>query len=730
MSYVRLSTLSEGSLVKIKLANGNYEQYVVAKHNYESDLNGNGLTLLVSVNSIETMRYSNYGTQTVDWLDQYSTYNNVRSRLDSSEFQSRFQSRFLEDVKTVKVYYNEGGTSSKKSCNSKFFIPSATELGYSAKYSSGYISGAEGGTALSNSVIGQINKNNTWTRTIYNLEEEEVQTNALGEEVTFCYYGNMVIIDSSGNWSYSGTFNTHGYNLCFCLSGDAYVNADSNSEVYGEVKVSLDVECKYCYLGSMTGNPSFNYTVSTDIGLDVGVVISIAYGSNSKQLASSTISSSKYGKQTYTISISDAFIKNAPEGTIFTVRVTATAEKSTDTQTFMFSVGEVDSTPPYMGDENGLARHIKKVLLGVSDVARKIKKAYVGINGVAQLWFEGLPTRIACTFSSITAMQSQQWYKFAGTVTGNYGVFGGGVLNNSYTANVVAIDRNSLSWVNATSLTSARGRVVGTSAGNLGFIAGGGDGSSRYVTAFYYNPTLTMGSVDLSNKHVEGGSTQVGNYGLIAGGEASSNISTSHKCTTSVEAVNGSATVTSATALGTAVAGIKGCKFNNYGVLVGGYSGECKSSNTGITTAYKYSTSLTRSDIPSMSLGRHSCGVGASKKILIVAGGSSSCAYTYEMYSSDFTKIGGTYSMDYGGYLYGGFVNAKTDEYPDGMICFGNSSGIIGFNGTDGAIVISQSTGSGSAVAYDPLAAACFTDEVMTLLAYNTAILARFAPSN
>lgn len=721
MAYVRLSTLSEGSIVYVPLNGGTYEKYVVAKHNYEGDLNSNNLTLLVSVDPIESYRYSNYSYTTVTWTDGGS-YNLLRARLDSDSFQSRFLPRFLGDVKTATVHYNSHYVSAQ-TCNTKFFIPSATELGYNDAYWYLYIAGTEGGSALSSSVLSQINKSNTWTRTVYNLEVEETQTSVTGEEVTYYSYPYIVITDKSGTHGYETSLsNTHYYNLCFCLSGNAYVD-NSNNRIYGDATPYLDVDCSGKFF-STASDVAFQCDVSTDIGLDVDLAVSVSNGSSSKKFGTYTITSGDYGIKSYTIPISDSFITSSPEGATFTATVTATCESKKVSHTFMFSV--VDESPgrvfPYIGISD-IAKKARRILFGVNNIARRVKHAYVGdANGIAKMWYSMYPKTVK---TSLVACEISKWNNYAGAIVGKYALFAGGSLSDSYTSYALAFEKDTLTTVFADPLSSARSRCVGVSTPSYAWIASGGDGSSRYKSTFYYNSDLTKGSIDLSSNHVEGCGVRVGGYGLIAGGENSALLGTTY-CVDAVEAVSDSVTKTSATSLPSERSASEGCTFNNYGIIVGGYKNKASGSATGRTDVMAYSSDLTYSTWTSLSVGRHSSGVGASKKILAVVGGGGDAKQTYELYDKDGTKIGSSYALYYGGYFWGGGIKNATDEYQDGLICFANATCTITIDGGDGTLVSVKSLNSSSTTDFEAQAGCTFDDQVIVPLLYSSEKVAWF----
>lgn len=611
MAKVKLSSLAEGTLVRSKLANGSYEQYVVARHNYESALNGTGLTLLVETSGRVSSKSYSDNSQSFEgnWGGNYCY---LREYLNGGTHTSRFSSDFLVLVQSTYVPYDEG---ERIRCG--FFIPSASEFGAA----SSKIKYAERSTALSSTVLSKITRTSVWTRSIsseyyYNEEHDDYE------------YTYIVWYNSSGNPQGKEKYEASYYNLAFCLPASTLVDTDSNNEITGELY--------------------FDGDEAADSGLYP-----------------------------------------------------------------MLGIGNV-------------ARQVPKMFLGVDGVARKVVKAWMGdANGVARLCFEGLPRSIECT---LAASSSLKWEEYGAGVTGKYAIFGGGQINGSRTSNVYAVEKGSTTTITASSLTSSRSRLVGTSAGKLAYLASGGDGSSRYQTAFWYNEELTKGAFDLGYKHVDGAGARAGNYGIIAGGEASALFGTNYG-NNKVEAVTGDATKTNAANLPEDMTGSGSGQMGSKAVIAGGSGGGDSSATKGNTYVVLYDKDLTQSSFPAMELSRRHCGVAGNSRILIIAGGGTNECKTYEIYTAEGVKLGTTQSLNYGGWLSGGYVNVKTEEYPYGLIAFANMSCLLAFDGKDGTLVLQRASGLNSTAAtYYHQAAADFGDEVMIPLLYNGDKIAQFKP--
>lgn len=152
----RLARIAEGQIVKVN-ENGSPVEFYVAKHDYESVLNGTGRTLLVRKDCYDTRPWDSsnvnaYASSSIDsWLN--STYKNL---LDA-DIQSVIQ--------TTKFYYTPGnGDTTVGTLERTIFLLSCTELGRRASY------GNVEGTALGISSSLQIAYMNgsavtQWTRT-------------------------------------------------------------------------------------------------------------------------------------------------------------------------------------------------------------------------------------------------------------------------------------------------------------------------------------------------------------------------------------------------------------------------------------------------------------------------------------------------------------------------------------------------------------------------------------
>lgn len=147
-----LGDIELGTLVKLNVS-GTPENFYVACHNYESGLNGNGLTLLVKKICAANIAFSaSLNTYANENLDSYL----------NDEFLQHFDSGIIGKIVSTKFYYTPGGTyKDVVVLQRKVFQPSSTEFGFSV-----YNTNTEG-TALPIAETLRGIETAQWTRTPY-----------------------------------------------------------------------------------------------------------------------------------------------------------------------------------------------------------------------------------------------------------------------------------------------------------------------------------------------------------------------------------------------------------------------------------------------------------------------------------------------------------------------------------------------------------------------------------
>lgn len=116
-----LGNLAEGTIVK-KYEGGVPTEFVVAKHDYGSDLNGTGHTLVVRKNALSEKReWANYGSMSATDYLNWKEHSTLRSWLEE-EYAQNFSADFLAKVKPMKIRYSYRGTEGIME-DARFYVP-------------------------------------------------------------------------------------------------------------------------------------------------------------------------------------------------------------------------------------------------------------------------------------------------------------------------------------------------------------------------------------------------------------------------------------------------------------------------------------------------------------------------------------------------------------------------------------------------------------------------------
>lgn len=202
MANSLLSTKAEGSVIKIN-ENGSPVEFIVCKHDYESELNGSGRTLVVRKDCYDNRQWHSsnvnaYATSAIDsWLN--STYKNL---LDTD---------IREVIGTTKIKYTPGkGDNTVGTLERAIFLLSFTELGKAPSYAN------KEGTALSIASSLQIAYLNgsaaaQWTRSPFRNSRE---------------YACHLISDGNVDASYCAS--SYGSRPAFTLPSNVLVNDSGN----------------------------------------------------------------------------------------------------------------------------------------------------------------------------------------------------------------------------------------------------------------------------------------------------------------------------------------------------------------------------------------------------------------------------------------------------------------------------------------------------------------------
>ena len=206
MANAQLGSKAVGSIIKIK-ESGSPVEFIVCKHDYESELNGSGRTLVVRKDCYDNRQWhssnvNTYATSAIDsWLN--STYKNL---LDTD---------IRGVIGTTKIKYTPGkGDNTVGTLERAIFLLSLTELGKAPSYAN------KEGTALSIASSLQIaylagSAAAQWTRSPFRNSRDYA-----------CH------LNSNGNVDASYCASSYGSRPAFTLSSDALVDDSGNVVIH------------------------------------------------------------------------------------------------------------------------------------------------------------------------------------------------------------------------------------------------------------------------------------------------------------------------------------------------------------------------------------------------------------------------------------------------------------------------------------------------------------------
>lgn len=244
MAITKLGNKATGSIIKIK-ENGTLVDFYVAKHDYESGLNGTGRTLVVRKDCFDTRQWhtSNvnaYASSAIDaWLN--GTY---KAMLDAD---------IRGVLGTTKFYYTPGnGTTSVTTLQRAVFLLSVTELGKTASYAN-----TEGSALPIASTLQIAYKDGSavvqWTRS------------PRTDGANCAYY-----LITGGGVDYYGCSVTNGSRPAFTLPSNLSVSDDGTVSV-NSVPTITSSTANGANLGTKTAGFNFQYVVNDTDGDTVTV---------------------------------------------------------------------------------------------------------------------------------------------------------------------------------------------------------------------------------------------------------------------------------------------------------------------------------------------------------------------------------------------------------------------------------------------------------------------------
>lgn len=284
----------------------------------------------------------------------------------------------------------------------------------------------------------------------------------------------------------------------------------------------------------------------------------------------------------------------------------------------------------------------KSAYLGVSGVAHKIKKIYVGVNGSARLFFGGIGKSLS--YHGVTDAKLVKGRKLhASANTGDYIIFGGGVISNSentYTGLLDIYDKSLSKVSNTLVLSPGRQDLSAASVGDYAVFCGGWNGnnagngiiSEQYASNAYDSGLSVVESPELDEPRHSLASASNGTYALFAGGINGGTYSKK------VEAYTDTLTKSDADDLTSGAMYLFGGSAGGHMFFGGG-----RNSNGSVSTVDAYDGSLTKTSIEAMSYAREGASCACAGNCAIIGGGTSfgtsAMPPDTEAYDSYLTKI-------------------------------------------------------------------------------------------
>lgn len=689
----KLSEIAEGSIVKVN-ENGSPAEFFVAKHNYESGLNGLGRTLLVRKYCYENRVWGSKNTYSSSSLNTW--FNGTYLGLLDAAIQ--------EAVGTTKFYYTKGnGDKTVATLSRAVFTLSLAEYGASDSHAN-----AEGSALPITSIIWT--EDNVWTRTPY--------------DIVTSMFKAFYVSESSGHQvgSYK-TSESHGARPCFTLPADLKVDDDGfiSGVAAGDITetrylarkikkgyIGVDSETRVLPSGytqikfiSANGKQHINtgYNPKSTTRVVLCATINSGDGSdrclfgarntiNSSEFTlwikgqSTTSITSKYGADSVTAEFTSGllgrhvFDKNRDKLYIDSRLVIDNADStfSTSYPLYLFennnagyqSALQCDGYIHYcrIYEDDVLVRDLvpcknSSGVAGLYDlvngvfyqssgteafggsgnhtelgVARKIKKAYIGIGGVARPCWSGGELAY---YGTINGISTGRRYLGAATV-GDYALFGGGSGNKTYTT----VDAVNKSLVRSTPIAFTTGRYHYGSAtvGNYAlFGAGSVVTAGSYNTVEVYDQQLTK-SMAPSNLKLQGDKLcglSFNNYAMFAGGYNTAQ----EKSFAYVDAYDASLTKTSPANKSVSSHNLAATTVGGYALFAGGSYG---TGSTVYSNVDAYDASLTKTTAPNLSVARRSfSGTSVGGYALFAAGvnkgNAGSNQSIVDVYDSSLTKM-------------------------------------------------------------------------------------------
>ena len=202
MATTTLGNKSTGSIIKLK-ENGTLVDFYVAKHDYESSLNGSGRTLVVRKDTYDDRKWDSGNVNAYASSDLDSWFNSTYKNMLDADIRSL--------IGTTKIRYTPGnGNNTVGTLERAIFALSFTELGQSHSYAN-----TEGSALPIASTLRIAHRNGSattqWTRSPYTIHTSYAWR-----------------LGSDGNISNSRCYYSYGSRPAFTLPSSLYVSDDGS----------------------------------------------------------------------------------------------------------------------------------------------------------------------------------------------------------------------------------------------------------------------------------------------------------------------------------------------------------------------------------------------------------------------------------------------------------------------------------------------------------------------
>lgn len=262
------------------------------------------------------------------------------------------------------------------------------------------------------------------------------------------------------------------------------------------------------------------------------------------------------------------------------------------------------------------AKNIKKIYLGINNIAKLVPKGFVGVSSKAKLFFR---YKVDMEKVSPVSQLDSGKIRIGSASIGEYVLFAGGTDGSSGYSDVISYNI-SLVKGSCTSLSNSKEDIGGASTNDYAIFAGGINRSSNtiYKSVNAYNKQLTRSTpTSLTESKSKMGSASVGDYALFAGGYVPSSTSSTYAVKT-IDAYNGSLVKTTLNNLYTDAYELSGISIKDYALFAGGFHQNIDSTSKG---AAAYNSSLVKISLSDLAHSKRELSGASNFSYGIFAGG-------------------------------------------------------------------------------------------------------------